>query len=73
MGTDNDIRGKISRTSSGGSMALPRAASTPRVSKYPRVVVPSWRYEAFQRWFVPADDRDGVNIFVGRAWRAPGT
>ena len=37
------------------------------------VTVPRWQYNAFRRWFVPRDDRDGVDVFVGRARRSPGS
>jgi hypothetical protein len=50
----------------------PRRAISEHAYTQPRVVVPRWRYEAFQRWFAPTVERDGVNAFVGRAWRAPG-
>jgi hypothetical protein len=39
----------------------------------PGLIVPRWQYEAFRRWFVSPEDADGVDVFVGRPLRAPGT
>jgi hypothetical protein len=73
MSNDQEAVVAVPATSHAASAAVLWSAPNVLDYQHPRVVVPRWRYEAFQRWFVPAEDRDGVDTFVGRAWRAPGS
>lgn len=73
MGNDHQTRDSVPASSHQASMTFLWSAPSARTHEHSRVFVPRWRYEAFQRWFAPAADRDGVNTFVGRPWRAPGS